>query len=155
MDLTKFGFSVNKSSQKKEESDDKKEKKKEYEKKRKRKFQETWIVEYPGLVYEKFISSEDEREAKMFCSICHNNKVTADKSCSMFMGTNAFRKDTLVSHWKSQKKTEGLPIPIHVFLYAGCIQNLKLVESQSTERQHHPITFFRICSLCYISPSLN
>lgn len=66
------------------------------------KIQETWIVEYPGLVYEKFESSEDEREAKMFCSICHNNKVTADKSCSMFMGTNAFRKDTLVSHWKSQ-----------------------------------------------------
>lgn len=102
MDLTKFGFSVNKSSQKKEESDDKKEKKKEYEKKRKRKFQETWIVEYLGLAYEKFESSEDEREAKMFCSICRNNKVTADKSCSMFMGTNAFRKDTLASHWKSQ-----------------------------------------------------
>lgn len=38
----------------------------------------------------------------MFCSICRNNKVTADKSCSMFMGTNAFRKDTLASHWKSQ-----------------------------------------------------
>lgn len=69
MDLTKFGFSVNKSSQKKEESDDKKEKKKEYEKKRKRKFQETWIVEYPGLAYEKFESSEDEREAKMFFTV--------------------------------------------------------------------------------------
>lgn len=51
--------------------------------------------------------------------------------------------------------SKKLPIPIHVFLYAGCIQNLKLVESQSTERQHHPITFFRFCSLCYISPSLN
>lgn len=127
MDLTKFGFSVNKSSQKKEESDDKKEKKKEYEKKRKRKFQETWIVEYPGLVYEKFISSEDEREAKMFCSICHNNKVTADKSCSMFMGTNAFRKDTLVSHWKSQKKLKDYPFLYMSFFMLDVFKTLSLL----------------------------
>lgn len=27
-------------------------------------------------------------------------------SCSMFMGRNAYRKKTLISHWKSQKHTK-------------------------------------------------
>lgn len=47
-------------------------------------------------------TSEGEPDAKMFCEICRNNKVTAYKLCSMFSGTNAFRKDTLSFHWKNQ-----------------------------------------------------
>lgn len=27
-------------------------------------------------------------------------------SCSMFMGRNAYRKNTLISHWKSQAHTK-------------------------------------------------
>jgi hypothetical protein len=104
MDLTKFGFTSSKHGKKGQESKDQSEKKKEYEKKRKRKFVASWIDEYPGLVYEKAegATTDGEPEAKMFCEICRKNDITADKSCSMFIGTNAFRKDTLSFHWKSQ-----------------------------------------------------
>ncbi|XP_033756125.1 uncharacterized protein LOC117338870 [Pecten maximus] len=37
----------------------------------------------------------------MYCDICRKNRNLADQSSSMFIGTSSFRRDTLVSHWKS------------------------------------------------------
>ena len=52
MDLTKYGFSVSGKDDKKDEKKrNAKGKKEEYETKRKRKFQMSWIDEFPSLVY--------------------------------------------------------------------------------------------------------
>ena len=37
----------------------------------------------------------------MFCQTCRDYPELADKNSSMYLGTSAFRKDTLISHWKS------------------------------------------------------
>ena len=73
--------------------------KKEYETKR-TKFQLPWIEEFPGLVHESGAEILLYLEI-MYCEICRNNEITADKWCSMFLGTSAFKKDTLIFHWKS------------------------------------------------------
>ena len=45
---------------------------------------------------------EAETEPIMYCSICRSNESSAYRSCSMFLGTNVFRIDTLMYHWKSK-----------------------------------------------------
>ena len=57
--------------------------KKEYETKRTRKFQLSWIEEFPGLVHESGAEILLYLEI-MYCEICRNNEINADKSCSMF-----------------------------------------------------------------------
>ena len=37
----------------------------------------------------------------MICQTCNNYPDLADRNCSVFIGTSAFRKDTLIAHWKS------------------------------------------------------
>lgn len=102
MDLTKYGFSVSGKDDKKDEKKrNTKGKKEEYETKRKRKFQTSWLDDFPGLVHE-----SDAENDIMYCEICRDNEITADKSCSMFLGTSTFRKDTLLFHWKSQSHTK-------------------------------------------------
>ena len=75
MDLRKYGFSVTGIDDKKDEHKrNAKGKKEEYETKRKRKFQMSWLDDFPGLVHE----SDAENNI-----ICRDNETTADKSCSM------------------------------------------------------------------------
>ncbi|VDI00488.1 Hypothetical predicted protein [Mytilus galloprovincialis] len=42
-----------------------------------------------------------QKSKTMICQTCNNYPDLADRNCSMFIGTSAFRKDTLIAHWKS------------------------------------------------------
>ena len=105
MDLTKFAFSTSTIKKTDDHDDEKKEKKKQYETKRERNQQENWADEFPSVRHAVPLDEEgniDESTPKvMFCQTCRDYPDLADKNSSMYLGTSAFRKDTLISHWKS------------------------------------------------------
>ena len=107
MDLTKFGFSTSKKKKTEDHDDEKKEKKKQYETKRERNFQENWADEFTGVRHavpldeEGNIAVSKSTPKVMFCQTCFDYPDLADKNSSMYLDTSAFRKDTLISHWKS------------------------------------------------------
>lgn len=105
MDLTNFGFTTTGKKKETKDEEDAKLRKKEYEAKRQRTYLPSWEEEFPGLKY--FTSTDDDgnvddsKPKVMKCQICNDYPVFADKSCSLYVGTSAFRKDTLTAHWKS------------------------------------------------------
>lgn len=117
MDLTKFGFTTSGKKTKTKDEEEYKERKKEYELKRQRTYLPSWEEEFFGLKYAVHTDDDgkvDESKSKtMICQTCNNYSDLADRNCSMFIGTSAFRKDTLVANnlslqslvvkWKTEK----------------------------------------------------
>lgn len=67
-----------------------------YEKDRHRNFLDSWLDEFPWVMY-------DEQLGKMFCTVCRQFPVIADSSSTFLCGNNSFRKQNLQSHDRSAK----------------------------------------------------
>ncbi len=68
----------------------------EYEERRQRKFNESWITQFPGIRY-------DEEKDAMFCLHCETFRTMADpKSSFVSGGSTSFRIDTIRTHWASK-----------------------------------------------------
>ncbi|CAC5417110.1 unnamed protein product [Mytilus coruscus] len=107
MDLTKFSFTTSgkKKKKTKDEEESKEKKKKEYELKRQRTYLPSWEEEFLGLKYAAHTDDDgkvvESKPKTMMCQTCKDYPDLADRNCSMFIGTSAFRKDTLIADWKS------------------------------------------------------
>ncbi|XP_051789853.1 uncharacterized protein LOC127529646 [Erpetoichthys calabaricus] len=66
-----------------------------YDKKRKRSFQSQWLKEFPWV-------NADDTDS-VFCQICRQYPLIADKTSTLFTGKKVDRKDTLQSHQLSVK----------------------------------------------------
>ena len=65
-----------------------------YESRRVRKFQATWLRDFPWLVHE-------SNKNQMHCKFCVEFPALADKSSPLFNGTSGFRRTTLQAHSRS------------------------------------------------------
>ena len=66
-----------------------------YESRRVRKFQATWLRDFPWLVHE-------SNKNQMHCKFCVEFPALADKSSPLFNGTSGFRRTTLQAHSRSK-----------------------------------------------------
>ena len=84
MDLTKCWYSVSKGKDDKKLKADETDSKEKNTNRRGKKIQRSWLDELIGLVYESDTSTSHAETNVIYCQICRDNKVTAEKPCSMF-----------------------------------------------------------------------